>query len=287
MKTNSSKLTLIQASVLAVSLIITLPLRLWQYSYIEPHTGFWKEINTSIIAFYAIGAAAILFFIFSSFFARKSLAFEGSAMKLVGPGILSFTCAVSILFSVYGDLSSMNIDSTPYVVSPTTSFHGIFYVQQLFAVLSALYFLLLGVSFVSGKSSGERYKLLSLTPVIWCVIKLVLRFARTISYVRVSDLMLEMLALAAYASFFMAFAQVNSKVEGKGNEWKLLAAGMPAALLGLICFIPRAVITFMGNSDLIFILSRADVSDFCIALFIIGNVLLRIIPANRNEKVTE
>ncbi len=286
MKTKTKQPTVLQAAVLAAALVITLPLRMWQYSYIEPASGFWKEINAGVIAFFAVVAAAAVFFFVSAFAARKSIAFETSAIKLPGIGIISFLCAFSIIVSSYMEISALDVDTSAYTVTSTVNTSVIIYIQCAFALISAVYFLLLAVSFISGKSCGDKFKLLSLSPVLWCIVKLIVRFTRTISYVRVSDLMLEMLALAAYASFFMAFAQVNSKVNGKGLEWKLTAAGMTGAMLALICFIPRAVVTLMGNADAIYILSRADFADLGIALFIIANVLVRTIPAKSSEKVT-
>ena len=56
--------------------------------------------------------------------------------------------------------------------------------------------------------------------------RLVFRFTRTISYIRVSDLMLEMLMLVFFIMFFMAFAQVNSRVDPNKKEWKIAAYGL-------------------------------------------------------------
>ena len=144
-------------------------------------------------------------------------------------------------------------------------------------VAVGLFFILLGTSFILGKRT-DIFKILSLTPVIWLIIRLIMRFTRTISYLRVSDITLEMLSLIFLILFFMAFAQVNSNVEAKGNEWKTVGFGFPAVLLALNLFIPRAILVLSGNAGLMHILSRADVSDLALSIFIIAAVLTRIAP---------
>ncbi|MBR6361456.1 MAG: hypothetical protein IKS04_06630, partial [Clostridia bacterium] len=120
----------------------------------------------------------------------------------------------------------------------------------------------------------------------WFILKLVVRFTRTVSYIRVSDLAMEMISLVFLAIFFMAFAQANSKVESQGTAWKLEGFGFPAALLCLNMFVPRIVITLAGKAEFKYILSYPDFADIAIALFIIATVLTRIIPNAANIIVT-
>ena len=76
--------------------------------------------------------------------------------------------------------------------------------------------------------------------------------------------------------FFMAFAQVNSRVDADKKEWKIASYGLPAALLALICFVPRFIVMITGNADLLHDQSPAEYCDFGIALFIISTVLTRV-----------
>ena len=95
-----------------------------------------------------------------------------------------------------------------------------------------------------------------------------------------------MIMLVFMIMFFMAFAQVNSNVNGKNCEWKIAAYGLIAALLALICFVPRFIVTLTGNAHLLHEQSPIEYCDISNALFIICTVFTRVtdrIP----EKVSE
>ena len=113
-------------------------------------------------------------------------------------------------------------------------------------------------------------------PVIWSMLRMVARFMRTLSYVRVSELMFEMLMLAFMILFFMNFAQCSSKVNDENCGSKLAAYGLPAALMALVCFVPRFILTLTGQAHVIYTGSVLEYSDLAVALFIIATVLTRV-----------
>lgn len=281
----------IEAIVLAAVLVLALPLRTVQYySVIEAGTGFFTKVTPMVIIFFVIVAAAAIYFMVSAFMKRKKFALEENTSRKTGLGIISAVCGISTGFSAYQEYAFKDVDASKYTVTATISTSaskGLLYLQIIFAILAAAYFILLAISFFTGKS-GSEYKLLSLAPVIWMVLRLVVRFTRTVSYIRVSDLLIEMLMLVMFSLFFMAFAQTNSMVNGEGNEWRLAAFGLSGALLGLICFVPRFILTITGHSDAMYALSRADVSDFAMSLFALITVLTRLVPKqNIIEETTE
>ncbi|MBQ4603366.1 MAG: hypothetical protein IJB16_02085, partial [Clostridia bacterium] len=61
-----------------------------------------------------------------------------------------------------------------------------------------------------------------------------------------------------------------------GKEWKIAAYGLPAALLALLCFVPRFIVMITGSADLLNEQSPAEYCDFGVALFIISTVLTRV-----------
>lgn len=280
---------LIEAIVLAAVLVLSLPLRTVQYySVIEPGTGFFTNITPTVILFFAVLGIATVYFIASGFAKRKKYVLETNADRKPGNGIIAALCGVAIGISAFQEYTLKDVDTSKYTVSATTSTSAsgmLIYIEEVFAVLAASYFILLAISFLAARASSD-FKLLSLTPVVWMIFRLVIRFTRTISYVRVSDLMLEMLMIVFFALFLMAFAQCNSEVNADGNDWRLAAFGLPAAMLGFICFIPRALLTVTGHSDAIYALSRADVSDFAIALFAVATVASRLVTKANNVITT-
>lgn len=274
-----------EAIVLAVALAITLPLRTLQYlNNIEEHTGFYKEIDFNVIIYVAILAIASLCFIASAFMSRKKVSLERKPMKLPGCGIFSALTAIGIAWSGYSDYMAKDVDTSAYTVSSTAApglISIIHTISLVFAILAAIYFGVLAINFITGKAP-DKIKLMSLAPVLWSMFRIIERITRTISYLRVSDLALEMVGIACLIIFFMAFAQANSNVNAEGCEWKLVGLGLTSVLFTLNCFIPRAVLVLTNRTDYMYILSKADVSDIAIALFILGTIYTRIVPKISN-----
>lgn len=261
--------------IFAAAAIIALPVRTLQFfTVLETDTGFFTEYDWSVYILATVCAAAILAFLVLGFAKRKTFDYSLEAAKRPGQGILSFTAAVSLLMNAVDVFVKITNQNIPADDSKTTNL--VLGLQAVFALLSAIYFIALGSSYLSGKSNGSEYRLISLAPVIWSVFRLVFRFTRTISYIRVSDLMLEMIMLVFFILFFMAFAQVNSRVEPEKKEWKIAAYGLSAALIALLCFVPRFIVMITGNADLLHEQSPAEYCDFGIALFIISAVITRI-----------
>lgn len=259
----------------AAAVIIALPLRTLQYfTVLESGTGFFLKNDWSVYLLGIILSAAIIFLLVFGFISRKSLDYSLETVKQPGQGILSLTACAGILMST-ASVGVELVNSTGFSQEETTN-NVILAIQAIFGVLSAIYFLAIGLSYLSGKSNGSEYRLISLAPVIWSIFRLILRFTRTISYIRVSDLMFEMLMLVFFIMFFMAFAQVNSRVDGEKKEWKIAAYGLPAALLALVCFVPRFIVMITGNADLLNEQSPAEYCDIGVALFIISTVLTRV-----------
>ena len=85
-----------------------------------------------------------------------------------------------------------------------------------------------------------------------------------------------MFMLAFMLIFFTAFAQLNSKIESKGLDWKLVAFGLPAAVLALVCFVPRFIMLISGKGDMLYTGSPAEYCDLMTALLALSIVLTRI-----------
>lgn len=270
-----------EALVFAAALMITLPLRTVQYyTNIEAGNGFYKSVDAITIIYAAVLAACSVFFIVSGIKKRKKVSLETRAQRLPACGVFAFLSVFAVLYSVYTDYMMKDRDASEFVVSSTASSAVSGYltiIQAVIGVIAAAYFLFLAITFLMGKSSS-LLKLTSLSVPIWMILRLIMRFTHTISYLRVSDLALEMISLVFFASFFMAFVQTNSGVEADGNEWKITGFGFTAALFALNLFVPRLALVITGRSESMYILSNADFSDLTLSLFIIATILTRMVP---------
>ncbi len=279
--------SLLPTVIFAVALVIALPLRMLQYkNNIEAGTGFYLSVDAAVIAFYAILAVAFAAIFVMAIKDRKNMILDRTAKRSIVIGAVTL---VSAILCVYGGISDfltpVSTEAPVYTVT-TTSAALLVSLNKSAAVceiLSGIYFALSGAMFISGKGCGEIFKLLSLFPAIWSAIRLVARFTRTVSYIRVSDLFLEMLMLACFALFFMAYAQNNSKVNGEGTESKLMLFGLFGALLGFIVAVPRLVLVITGSENLMYELSAFEIGDLALALFSVAAVAGRIIKKEKSE----
>lgn len=270
--------------IMAVALLAVLPIRTVQFfTVLEGASGFYSETDWSVVLLYGILAVSIVAIIVLGFVKRKKLDYSLETLKRPGMGILSFTAAAGVLMDAAfcatsaAELEiSSGLSTANYIEGMETGDGLILSLEAAFGVLSAIYFVVLGFAYLSGKTNGSEYRVISLSPVVWNIFRLIYRFKRTISYLRVSDLMFEMIMISLMILFFFAFAQVNARVDGKGNEWKIAAYGIPASLLALVCFVPRFIVTLSGNAQLLYSYSAAEYCDLGVALFIICAVLTRV-----------
>lgn len=262
----------IGALITVVAAIIALPVRTSQFfTIIESDTGFYSETNIGVYVVYAMIVISVIASVVLGFAKRKNLEYSLATEKRPGFGILSLTAAIGALsdsVKCIMEFMSENSDGQTLIF--------VYAAQAVFALFSAIFFMAIGISSLSGKTNGSEHRVISLAPVIWSILRLVYRFSRTISYIRVSELMFEMLMIVFLVLFFMAFAQANTNINAKGNLWKVAAYGMPAVLLCLLCFVPRFIVTVSGNAHLLVEQSPIEYCDISNAAFILSAVLTRV-----------
>ena len=270
------------AIIFAAAAVILLPLRTVQFfTVLEDGTGFFSETNFGVYLLYAVFIAAVAAMLIIGISKRKVLNFAKNEFRSSGCAILSYVAAVGAVFDALNSFNlaaGLGIDGLSTVVfdeiSPTQSI--LLGLEGIFAVLSAIFFVVIGAGLASGKSTEKSCRYLALVPVFWNIVRMVFRFTRTISYIRVSDLLFEMIMLIFLIAFFFAFAQVNSGINAKHIEWKVAAYGLCGALTALICFVPRFIVIISGNAEHLYSMSTAEYCDIATALFVIGTVLTRI-----------
>ena len=284
--------------VFIASVILALPFRVFQLMVnVESGTGFWKDhSHFSIFVLYAIVLVGTVLPLVLALVYKSGLGkVEPAAEKKPLGGVLSFLMSAGLLvdaitrYTAFSDLyfeySSGGADTSlvSYLSKSGALAMGL---EAFFAVVSAIYFIMLGIAWLTEKDPAE-YKLLAVMPVFWAIFRIMHRFMRKISFLNVSELFFELAMIVFLMMFFMAFAQITAKVNGKGLEWKLYAYGMPAALFSLICFIPRIAVTILGKGDLIANGSSIEVVDLTSAAFILFVLVDRSRVFNKERKQKE
>lgn len=267
------------------AVIISVPLRVYQYfKVLDPATGFYNIIDFSVYLLYFVLGAATVFSIVMYAVQRKKLTPVAGIKKSAAFLILSILLAVTVIVDSAGQLMSYfdlyeeAVSSSSMSVSDYVKNQGgsLLLFQAIFGAITAIYFFISGLSTTIGNTDGSKLKVLALSPVAWMIFRLLYRFKRTISFINVSDLFLELFEIAFIMLFFLVYAQVVSKIETSAVFWKLFAYGIPAAMFALVCFLPRFIVTITGSSELLSPHHGIAYSDFAVALFIVYNLITRV-----------
>lgn len=278
--------------VAAASIAIFLPLRVYQYfEILEPETGFYQVKDFSVYLMYAVMLFIIVFSIVLSFINKKALKNTSSVSAKTGAAVyiiaaLGFIIDAAQKAMMFVDIYNSYIYNFQQSISEHLSNQGgiIFILEALFAVISALYFFALAVGGITGKDMAESLKIIALAPSLWAAMRLLYRFKSTISFTNVSDLLLELFAIVFMMMFFFAFAQFMSRVDKGESFWKFFAYGIPAAVFGIACFVPRAVLSVVGHSDLIAEGYSPEICDFTTAIMILTILISKVSVSISNKK---
>ena len=238
-------------------------------SYIDPETGFYKGYGDWIhLIFYIILAVNIIFFCGRTYLSAdvKKIEIGGDSNKTASIGTRLFAVALlwdsfySFFNGIYSAGSS-NADLMRSGALPLT-------LQSFFALLSAIYFFILASDFSKGTAKAYKRKILATAPVSWAAARLITRFMRQISFIQVSDLLLELVMIAFMIMFFMALAQTASGVYKNDFKWRIPSFGLSAALIAAVISVPRLIFTFV-NSSLINSDHPFSVADFVFVIFVV------------------
>lgn len=284
MKTKSDIIYKIPLFASLCALLVAVPLRVYQYfKVLESDTGFYAKTDFSVYAIYILLGAAMIISVVIPMINKKKMITVTSVKKSSAFLVISLILAVTIIidsagqlmsyFDLYDAAASSGSAVTDYVKNQGGTF---LMLQAVSGAAAAVYFFVSGLSVSIGNSDGSKLKVLALTPVLWCIFRLLYRFKRTISFINVSDLMLELFEIVFLMLFFLAFAQTVSKIDAPAVFCKIYAYGIPAAMFALVCFLPRIIVTITGNSELLNAHHGVAYSDLGVAVYIIYNLLSRV-----------
>ena len=262
MKIKNSKDNIKLAGLLPVMLgatLLLIVLRCLQLTrYIDSTTGFLTGGSFLNVLFYAIIALTCIFFAVVSF-----LSVDGGKVELTGlkDKYAGIGCAVFAASLIYDFMDSF-IDGLAICTElPFETYRNgaelakalmatgalPYVLQALFALLSALYVIILAKSFIKGSGHAHNRKLLAAAPIAWASFKLITRFIKQISYIKVSDLFLELIMISFMIMFFIALSQVVSGVYSDDSRWRITALGFGGALISFIVSVPRFVFTVFAS----------------------------------------
>ena len=265
-------------AIFILSMVAALPLRTYQLLVmVNPENGFFENSNFAVPALYIIA------FVFAALMVVLSFFSKGIPAPKITEGKNFVLGAVSLVLTVGFVLDVINIVQT---ITPQTSYGfnsyasqslvaafikengGAFLIVQLVsAVLSALYFLIFGVSYFEGKATYKKIPLLSLAPVLWGMSILISKLMKPVSFITVSELLFEIFALVFIMIFFLTFARISTGVFTENGMWSVFGCGFAAALFGGIITIPRLITAFVGLAPVTG--HPFSITHFCVEIFIV------------------
>ncbi len=226
--------------------------------FIDSETGFFTGGMLVNILLYGIIAILSVYFIVVSFLSAESGKIEIAALKDKTASVVSVVFGISLIYDCLASFFDSIVKSDEMgmgaFMTKTEAFKELmatgtlpYALQSLFALLSAVYVFILAKSFSKGSLSAHNNKYLALSPVAWAAFKLITRFVKQISYIKVSDLFLELVLIAFMILFFVALAQVTSGVYCDETRWRITALGLSAGLISVCINVPRLVLTVFAN----------------------------------------
>ena len=264
----------------ALGLAVALPVRVLQQLFgaqidptfgVENFTGFWVDSgHITVILLYIFMALPLVASVALAVMMRNTVAVDLQRKPRKAEGYISLVAALFVLISaVLVFLQTMAAMLAAREVGEAAFGAGVLAAifEGIFGLGVVAFFVNLGLVNLFPTGKIYLYRVLTLMPLLWVITRLLGYFSRTISYLRVSDLLINIAAAALLLVFFMAMAQVITGVNAEKKTWRLAAVGLPAAVILLVAFFPRLVAAGFGD---VFPSQDAvlDLADLGVALFV-------------------
>lgn len=246
----------------AVGTVVALGLRIYQAfsGVIDFETGFFNTEHITTPILYAVLAVTAVAIFAVSFLAgeipQEKMPLKKSPAMTLFSGLFSIAlsyCAVTN-FSSFNELLSKSVSDPICAEQGLMAYlmkSGAFAVlgQSVFAALSVVYFLILLFYYSDIKQIDlTKFKFLSLCPLFWATFRMIQRFTRTISFMNVSSLLLELFMIAFMMMFFMYMAQMSSNVNALAISFKVFSYGLIASMFAAVVSVPRILLMFFNSS---------------------------------------
>lgn len=235
-------------------LIASIPVRLYQLlNIIEVNTGFYKAVDRSVYIMYILAVAALIASYLIALLAKNVPASKSPYRKNRFLAVTSILLGVGIVLDVVSAVSAFIIKAKSFAAAGIsvlgTADQGQIPIllEAVLGVFAAIYILVFGISYIDGRTTYSQYKFLAITPFFWSMSRLIMRLISKISYVNVSDLMLEIFGIAFMMIFFMSFARICADISNKKAMRSIFASGAAAAFLLGTANIPRLLMYISGN----------------------------------------
>lgn len=260
-KTSKKGLDILLTGGIALGLIVVLTaIRTYQMLKITDYsTGFFTDSsNPTVLLFYILAVLFPIVTLILAKFTDKSSArdvytprrdiIRGCASLLFAVAIVRDT--VTVITELMTGADEMGYSSVAYIKS-----EGKYQVLAgiLFALLSAVLFVINAVTDFTGSGKAAKLKILHLFPSLWLFTKLVGYFSVTASYIKEPQFLLLIFATAFLMLFLFEDARYECGIGGKNSKTSFRVSGIVAAGLLTALIIPDLIagITVEGYTGVV------------------------------------
>ncbi len=278
---------------MAVGILALCPLRIYQYfTILEPQTGFYSKVDFSVYLMYAIMLFVAAFSVAVAYSNKKNLEIRKISLSPVAGGLAFLLAAFGFVTDAVKCFTSFLSMGQDYVYKfdqtklQYISQQGgvIVLLEAVFALVSAIYFVVMAIGYFSKKNVGYKLRTFALALPLWTVARILMKFKTTISFINVSDLFISLFAIGFTMLYLLYFAQTASEVDDGESYFKMFAYGIPAVVFSLACFVPRVVLLVIGRSDLLCTGYGVELCDVLIPVMIIATLVGRSYDRSKENK---
>lgn len=291
-KGSNNKLNVMKAlPVCVIGTVIAIILRVIQvFTIIEPETGFYSEVNATVYALYGVLAVASVIIFAITYLARKvpesRLPLEKNIPLAIFSLLSGAVMAFDVVICISGFLDKYKVYNSAFNAEQTLSSYLMksgatpMLLESIFALFAVVYFLILAINYFGVNVEVTKFRILVLAPVLWATARMVQRFTKTISFIQVSDLLLELFMIAFLMLFLMNYAQVSANINSKAAMNKVYAFGLMYAMFAFVIYIPR----FITSLEIANTVSVIDYGFSPVDLILSVFVVLMLVAMNKIPK---
>lgn len=263
-------------------------IRIYQtFSLTDGTTGFFSANNISVPLMYILAIVPVILFAVLCFVSSDLPAGDINKKAALPSGVAGLLFALSLAFDGFSTVKIV-IDfpggDPAYLKEAIGGNVGI--VSTVFAFLGALALIVQSLFSIRGKAIPSFMKIPMLFPVLWAFAKTLGFFSITVSYVKVSQLLLSIFASVFLMIFLFENARIASDIGKKDALWFFYATGIVAAGLALASAVPGLLAAlFAPEKECIY--SPFEFYALAGGIYALSQIIFRSNTATEDEAICE
>lgn len=227
--------------------VLLAAIRIYQsFALIDGATGFFATDNFTVPVMYALAIIPVILLVALCFVCADLPAGDINTKAGIPAGIIGVLFGGSLLFDGLSDIGAFTQTSGGLEAAKEYLGGNLGLVSMIFALLGGLVLVLQSFYAFRGKALPGFMKLPALLPVVWALTKTLGFFSITVSYVKVSQLLLSIFASVFLMLFLFENARVCADIDRKSSVWFFYATGIVAAGLSLAAALPLLLTSLLA-----------------------------------------